>query len=288
MKKISNINSENRNKAINKNKTFIKKKSIINYTNKFNKLHLFKENNALDIKSYETTFVTPTTSEKQEMKLSHLCSSLLNLSQNDELLNNTLNNYEEKLESSIEYIIEYLSIKDLFNLVLINKEFYKIIIKYFIEKIEIKIEKIKEKINEIINKSKGYINIKEKEFKKIEKNIFNEREINLINLISTKKLFISKSFLMNNKDIIFLFELFFISLYEWSYKNIDKIKPNHFQIINKDIAIFAYIIKNILDYFGINKENKVNYQKLFTLYNIRLNVNEKINSKLNQMLIKFD
>ena len=117
---------------------------------------------------------------------------------------------------------------------------------------------------------------------------------------------------MNNKDIIFLFELFFISLgkkidiiqfdtndinikikrwnyfckyfnnneninlkkikekdlfnkkikneiinslYEWSYKNIDKIKPNHFQIINKDIAIFAYIIKNILDYFGINKEN---------------------------------
>lgn len=71
------------------------------------------------------------------MKLSHLCSSLLNLSQNDELLNNTLNNYEEKLESSIEYIIEYLSIKDLFNLVLINKEFYKIIIKYFIEKIEI-------------------------------------------------------------------------------------------------------------------------------------------------------
>ena len=93
---------------------------------------------------------------------------------------------------------------------------------------------------------------------------------------------------MNNKDIIFLFELFFISLYEWSYKNIDKINPKHFQIINKDIAIFAYIIKNILDYFGINKENKVNYQKLFTLYNIRLNVNEKINSKLNQMLFKFD
>ena len=85
MKKISNINSENRNKVINKNKTFIKKKSTINYTNKFNKLHLFKENNALDIKSYETTFVTPTTSEKQEMKLSHLCSSLLNLTQNDDL-----------------------------------------------------------------------------------------------------------------------------------------------------------------------------------------------------------
>ncbi len=186
-----------KNKFLNStNKIESKYKKI--FKNKFNKLHLFKEkisltrNNALDIKSYETTFVTPTTSEKQEMKLSHLCSSLLNLSQNDELLNNTLNNYEEKLESSIEYIIEYLSIKDLFNLVLINKEFYKIIIKYFIEKIEIKIGKIKEKINEMVDKGKGYINVKEKEYKKIEKNIFNEREINLINLISTKKLFKSK------------------------------------------------------------------------------------------------
>ena len=60
---------------------------------------------------------------------------------------------------------------------------------------------------------------------------------------------------MNNKDIIFLFELFFISLYGQSYKNIDEIKPTHFQIINEDISIFVYIIKNILDYFGINKEN---------------------------------
>ena len=77
MKKISNINSENRNKAINKNKTFIKIKSIINYRNKFNKLHLFKNNifltrnDALDIKSYESTFVTLTTSEKPEMKLQY-------------------------------------------------------------------------------------------------------------------------------------------------------------------------------------------------------------------------
>ena len=104
----------------------------------------------------------------------------------------------------------------------------------------------------------------------------NNENINLKNIIE-KDLFNKKT----KNEII-------NSLYEWSYKNIDKIKPNHFQIINKDIAIFAYIIKNILDYFGINKENKVNYQKLFTLYNIRLNVNEKINSKLNQMLIKFD
>ena len=56
---------------------------------------------------------------------------------------------------------------------------------------------------------------------------------------------------MNNKDIIFLFELFFISL----GKKIDIMQFDTNDIINKDIAIFAYIIKNILDYFGINKEN---------------------------------
>ena len=45
--------------------------------------NLFKENisltrnNALDIKSYETTFVTPTTSEKQEMKLIKIMVQIL-------------------------------------------------------------------------------------------------------------------------------------------------------------------------------------------------------------------
>ena len=238
-----------------------------------------------------------------------------------------------------------MSLKDIFKLALINKEFFKIIVKNLIEKLETKVGKIKDKINEIINNSQGYINIKEKQFKKIEKNIFNERAMNLIDAISKKRLFKEKSSLMNNKDIILIFELFFISigkkydimqydtndintktkrwnyfckyfnnqenkylmkviekalfngnfnneiinaLYEWSIKNIEKIKPNHYQIINKDIAIFAFLIKDLLDYFGISRENKVHYQKLYVLHNIRLNVNEKIIGKLNQMLIKFD
>ena len=57
--------------------------------------------------------------------------------------------FEECLESSIEYIYEYLSIKELFNLGLINKEFYKIIIRYLISKTEKKVENIKSKINEL-------------------------------------------------------------------------------------------------------------------------------------------
>ena len=346
--RTKNMNSMKNIRENNVRNSFNKKQSIKDYKKILGKLRLFKDNennsNTVDIKSYETTLEMPSISETQEKKLSLLGSSLLILTQNDELLYNNIN-YDEKLESSIEFIIEYLSIKDLFNLSLINKEFHKIIIKYLLEKAEIKLQKIKEKINQIIIDSKGFINTKEKEFKIFEKTIFDERAMNLINSISKKKLFKEKSSLMNNKDIILLFELFFISigkkneiiqfdtndtetkikrwsyfckyftdnetehlkniiekaivngkfsdeiinsLYDWSFKNIDKIKPNHFQIINKDISIFAYIIKDLLDYFGINKENKVSTQKLYTLNSIRLNVNEKLVSKLNQMLIKYD
>ena len=346
--RTKNMNSMKNIRENNVRNSFNKKQSIKDYKKILGKLRLFKDNennsNTVDIKSYETTLEMPSISETQEKKLSLLTSSLLILTQNDELLYNNIN-YDEKLESSIEFIIEYLSIKDLFNLSLINKEFHKIIIKYLLEKAEIKLQKIKEKINQIIIDSKGFINTKEKEFKIFEKTIFDERAMNLINSISKKKLFKEKSSLMNNKDIILLFELFFISigkkneiiqfdtndtetkikrwsyfckyftdnetehlkniiekaivngkfsdeiinsLYDWSFKNIDKIKPNHFQIINKDISIFAYIIKDLLDYFGINKENKVSTQKLYTLNSIRLNVNEKLVSKLNQMLIKYD
>ena len=348
IKKNSALISERKNDDIKIKNTVYKNEKIRNYRNFMKKLKLFNDNsindsNTLDIKSYETTLEIPSIPETQEKKLSYLSSSLLIITQNDELLYNT--NFEERLESSIEFIIEFLSIKDLFRLALINKEFFKIIIRYFLEKIEVRVQEIKEKINEIINKSRGFINMKEKEFKNFEKNKLNERAMNLIDSISKKKLFKEKSSLMNNKDVIILFELFFISigkkydimqfdtndentkikrwsyfcqyfnknkneflkniiekalfsgkfsnekinaLYNWSFGYLDKIKPNHFQIINKDIAIFAYIIKDLLDYFGISKENKVNYQKLYTLYNTRLNVNEKIVLKLNQMLIKFD
>lgn len=345
------LNMSRNKKCINIRGSYNKKISIKNYRNVITKMRLFNENktsklnknesNTMDIKSYETNFITPSTSEIQEQKLIILSSSLLSLTQNDELL--TKNNLGEKLESNIEYIIEFLSIKDLFNLALSNKELYKIIIKYFLDKIEIKIDEIKEKINDIIIKSKGYIKLKEKEFKKLETNIFDERAMNLMGTISKKKLFKEKSSLMNNNDAILLFEIFFVSigqkfdllefdtndknmnikrwnyfcnyfncnestylkniveknlvnkklsnevinsLYECSNKFMNRINPHHFQIINKDLAIFSYIIKDLLDYFGISMEKKVDLQKLYILHTVRLSVNEKIFSKLNQILNK--
>ena len=75
-------------------------------------------------------------------------------------------------------------------------------------------------------------------------------------------------------------------MYEWSHNKINIITPNYFQKINKDIAILVFIIRDLLECFGISQDKKINPQKLYTLYNIRLNLEEKINQKLNELLIK--
>ncbi len=252
--------------------------------------------------------------------------------------------FEECLESCIEYIYGFLSIKDLFSLGLINKEFFKIIIRYLISKTENKIENIKTKINELVKTYKT-IDINEKDIKKFECNENSTRAITLLNSISKNSIFTQNSPLMNNKDIIFILELFFIaigrkydiiqydknedninnskiwnyickyfkendkligniiedeiinkkysneiinSLYEWSFKNINKITPYYYQKINKNIAIFVFIIRDLLDFLGINHEKRVTPQKLFILYNVRKIVQEKIYKDLNKMLDKIE
>ena len=41
------------------------------------------------------------------------------------------------------------------------------------------------------------------------------------------------------------------SLFEYSHENINKITPSHFQKINSVIALFVFIVKNILELIGI-------------------------------------
>ena len=80
------------------------------------------------------------------------------------------------------------------------------------------------------------------------------------------------------------------SLYEYSNEYIDIINPNYYKKINKDIAIFVFIIKNILDYIGISyikSEIKNNEQKIILIHKSRLNVQNLILDKLNQILNKF-
>ena len=75
------------------------------------------------------------------------------------------------------------------------------------------------------------------------------------------------------------------SLYEYSHNYINIITPSYFQNINNDIALFVFIVKNILEHVGITKDvnNKKNVTKLYLLYNARIYMNSIILQKLNKI-----
>ena len=73
------------------------------------------------------------------------------------------------------------------------------------------------------------------------------------------------------------------SLYKYSYKYLNIISPNHFQKINKDIAILVFIIKDMLEHLGILTDTKLNPEKELTLINSRMRSNKEILDKLNEI-----
>ena len=72
-------------------------------------------------------------------------------------------------------------------------------------------------------------------------------------------------------------------IYKYSYKHLNIINPNHFQNINKDIAILLFIIKDMLEHLGISLDSKFNPEKEIILLNSRLRYNKIILEKLNEM-----
>ena len=75
-------------------------------------------------------------------------------------------------------------------------------------------------------------------------------------------------------------------LYKYSYKYIYIISPNRFQKINKDIAIFIFVIKNILEHLGILDQQNIKPEKEYILYNARLQNDKKILDELNRFFDK--
>ena len=73
------------------------------------------------------------------------------------------------------------------------------------------------------------------------------------------------------------------SLYRYAYKHINIISPNHFQKINKDIAILVFIIKDMLEHLGILTDTKLNPEKEIVLVNSRMKRNKEILYKLNEI-----
>jgi len=70
------------------------------------------------------------------------------------------------------------------------------------------------------------------------------------------------------------------NLYKYSYRYINIISPNRFQRVNKDFAIFVFVVKNILEHIGALEQN-IKPEKEFVLYNARLKNNKEILEILN-------
>ena len=242
---------------------------------------------------------------------------------------------EEKFETNLDFIMGYLEDKDIYNLMLVNKECLKTVINALISKTEISIDILQEEINKLKenNPEISFDNIKKKEFQLGDNSL---RAINLLNSSSGNNILKLNSNEIKNSEIILIYSLYFIAtgkkskifilnndndkinfmqnyfknnitknnfgkfienelkgkifddkeiyhLYKISKKYLDIISPNYFQKINKDIAIFVFVIKDILEQLGILEINEIKPEKEFILLNAKLQSKKAILDELNQI-----
>ena len=245
---------------------------------------------------------------------------------------------EEKFQSHLDDILKYLNSKDIFNLLLTNKECFKIIINYYISKNEIMIDIFKEEISQIIeeNKSLQNIDINNIKIKEFEFNSNSQTAIPFLNSISINNFEKIKDIYLTNNEINIIFDIYFIavgnqdvvnhfdnkekkweaifnyfkeyltnqslgifieqkfnkkifeyktisSLYKYSFNYLNIITPYRFQNINKDIALFVFIIRDILEFLGILTLTKLEPVKEIILINSRLLNNKDVIEKLNEI-----
>ena len=242
---------------------------------------------------------------------------------------------EEKFETNLDFIMGYLEDKDIYNLMLVNKECLKTVINALISKTEISIDILQEEINKLKenNPEISFDNIKKKEFQLGDNSL---RAINLLNSSSGNNILKLNSNEIKNCEIILIYSLYFIAtgkkskifilnndndkinfmqnyfknnitknnfgkfienelkgkifddkeiyhLYKISKKYLDIISPNYFQKINKDIAIFVFVIKDILEQLGILEINSIKPETEYILLNAKLQAKKAILDELNQI-----
>ena len=119
-----------------------------------------------------------------------------------------------------------------------------------------------------IGKKKEYINLITDEEKMIYTNNYFKKENSLGNIIEKE----IKGKIFDDNIIA--------NLYKYSSRYLNIISPNRFQKINKDFAIFVFVIKNILEHIGALEE-KNEPKKEYILYNARLKNNKEMLEILN-------
>ena len=241
---------------------------------------------------------------------------------------------EEKFETNLDFIMGYLDDKDIYNLMLVNKECFKTVINALISKTEISIDILQEEINKLKENNPDILfdNITKRKFLLSDNSL---RAISLLNSSSGNNILKLNSNEIKKDEIILIYSLYFIAtgkkskifvlndndkisymqnyfknnisknnfgkfiegelkgkifddkeiyhLYKMSKKYLDIISPNYFQKINKDIAIFVFVIKDILEQLGILEINGIEPDTEFILLNAKLQTKKAILNELNQI-----
>ena len=239
---------------------------------------------------------------------------------------------EEKITTDI--ILDYLEYKDIYNLMLVNKECFKTIINTFLTKTEISIDILQEELNKLKDDNPD-INFENIQKKKINLSSNSLRAISLLNSSSGNNILKLTSNELNKKEIRLIYSLYFVatgkksqiailddtkkmefmqnyfkknisknsfgdfiqkelkdkiiedkdiySLFKISKNYLDNISPNYYQKINKNIAIFVFIIKDILEQFGIISSFNAKPDIEYILLNAKLQANKAILKELNQI-----
>ena len=244
--------------------------------------------------------------------------------------------------NSIEYIFgnlfSFLDIQSFFNFMMINKSYYKLIIKLIINKLENKIKDINKNITELKQNNKSII-FSEEKTKIFEFNNSSMRALSILNSISVESFFNEKKINFEDSKIKLIFDIYFIALgkkkdiininfgncsrekyiknyfknsnkkiigniidndfkkllfnnevinalYEYSYNKLNIISPKNFQRVNKNVTMFCYIIKNIMEHLGIiiKDNNNKTIKQYYNLLSARLHINKELIKKLKALI----
>ena len=239
----------------------------------------------------------------------------------------------EKFEAHIDEISRFLDIKDLCNIMLLNKECFTNIMNALISKTEITIDILEEEINKLKDSNKD-IDFTKMTIQPFKLSSNSSRAISLLNNSADCNLIKFGKNHSVNREIFIVFGIFFIaagkkkeflrlnneeekinyisnyfkkdiekmslgsliekeingkifdddtisSLYRYSNKHINIISPSKFQKTNKDVAIFVFVVKNILEHIGALDQQNIKPDKEYILYNARLNNSRIILDELN-------
>jgi len=124
---------------------------------------------------------------------------------------NTSDNFYKTIEYIFENLFSFLDIKSFFNIIILNKNYFNLMIRLMITKLENRLKNINKYLTELKTNNKS-MNLKEEKIKPFEYNNSSIRTLSILNTISIDKFFTEKKINFHDKNISLIFDLYFISI----------------------------------------------------------------------------